>query len=125
MSGLDQKGTHFPNGIDVDQGELFIGDVAVTASAADLNRITGTLTGSLVFDPASLATVTGAISSGITVTGAALGDYVLVSAPYDLAGVIAHAYVSAANTVKIALFNATAGTVDLASGTWKVLVMKG
>lgn len=86
---------------------------------------TAVVNGTSVFDPASLATYNGTTSSAITVTGAALGDYVLVSAPYDQAGIIANGYVTAANTVKITLFNATAGTVDLASGTWKIKVLKG
>ncbi|MNN85667.1 hypothetical protein D3C81_2029860 [compost metagenome] len=78
-----------------------------------------------MFDPASLTTYTGTASSGITVTGAALGDFVMVTAPYDLTGIIASGTVSAANTVKITVFNATAGTIDLASGTWKIKVLKG
>lgn len=91
----------------------------------DIDLFTDVLNSTTIFDPASLATVTGGLSSAITVTGAALGDYVIVAAPYDLAGVIASGYVSAANAVKIALFNSTAGTVDLASGTWKIKVLKG
>ena len=39
MSGLDQKGTKFPNGIDVPAGKLFIDEVAVTSSAAELNLL--------------------------------------------------------------------------------------
>jgi hypothetical protein len=92
--------------------------VAQTLYSAVINATT-------VFDPASLATVTGALSSGITVTGAALGDIVQVSAPYDLQGIIAQGFVSAANTIKISLFNPTAGTIDLASGTWKIKVLRG
>lgn len=91
----------------------------------DKDLFTNVINATTTFDPASLATYTGSTSSGITVTGAAIGDFVLVSAPYDLAGVIASGYVSAANTVKITVFNATAGTVDLASGTWKIKVLKG
>lgn len=86
---------------------------------------TEVLNGSTVFDPASLATITGTTSSGITVTGAALGDFVMVSSSLDQGGVIANGYVSAANTVKITVFNTTAGTVDLASSTWKIKVLKG
>lgn len=86
---------------------------------------TNVLNATTTFDPASLTTYTGTTSSGISVTGAALGDFVIVSAPYDLAGVIARGYVSAVDTVKITLFNATAGTIDLASGTWKIKVLKG
>jgi len=82
------------------------------------------LDGSLVFDPGSLVDGAGETSSAITVTGAALGDYVLVSAPYDLQGITATAYVSATDTVKIRLQNETTGTIDLASGTWKVRVIE-
>lgn len=41
MSGLDQKGTYFPNGINVPEGKTFIDGVAVTPSAAELNIING------------------------------------------------------------------------------------
>jgi hypothetical protein len=41
MSGLDQKGTKFPGGVNVDAGELFIADVAVTSTAAELNKLDG------------------------------------------------------------------------------------
>ena len=44
MSALDGKGTKFPNGINVDVGELFIADVAMTKTAAQLNDV-ATLTG--------------------------------------------------------------------------------
>jgi hypothetical protein len=80
------------------------------------------LTGSATWNPGSLADGDGETSPAITVTGAALGDFVQVSAPHDLQGVIAVGYVSAANTVKIRLQNESGGVVDLASGTWKVAV---
>lgn len=83
-----------------------------------------TLNGTIVWDPGSLADGAGETSSGITVTGAAFGDYVMVSAPYDLQGIIASAYVSASNTVKIRIQNETTGVLDLASGTWKVRVIR-
>lgn len=41
MSALDGKGTKFPNGINVDKDELFIADVAVTTTAAELNLLDG------------------------------------------------------------------------------------
>jgi hypothetical protein len=53
-----------------------------------------------------------------------LGDFVLVSAPYDLQGITCNGYVSAANAVKIRIQNETGGTIDLASGTWKAKVLK-
>lgn len=80
------------------------------------------LTGTVVWNPASLADGAGETSAAITVTGAALGDFVQVSAPYDLQGILATAYVSAANTVRIRIQNETGGVIDLASGTWRVAV---
>ncbi len=77
-----------------------------------------------VWNPGSVASGSGALSSAVTVTGAALGDFVMVAAPYDLQGLTATAYVSAANTVKIRLDNVTGGAVSLGSGTWRVRVVK-
>lgn len=82
------------------------------------------LSTTITFDPPSLATGAFALSSGITVTGAALGDSVELYPPYDTDGVIHQASVSAANTIKIALFNANTATKDLASGTWGVVVKR-
>lgn len=78
----------------------------------------------ITFDPPSLTTGAFAVSSGITVTGAALGDAVELYPPYDLQGIIAQAAVSAANTIKISLTSCNTGTVDLASGTWGVVVKR-
>jgi len=41
MSGLDGKGTYFPNGINLDEGDLRIAGTAVSASAAELNILDG------------------------------------------------------------------------------------
>lgn len=80
------------------------------------------LEGSATWDPGDLADGAGETSSSITVTGAALSDYVVASAPYDLQGITANAYVDATNSVKIRLQNETGGNVNLASGTWRVMV---
>lgn len=81
--------------------------------------------GTLVWDPGDLADGAGETSSGITVTGAALGDFVLVAAPYDLQDLIATAYVQATNTIEIRIQNENAGAnVNLASGTWAVKVIE-
>ncbi len=77
--------------------------------------------GSATIDPASLIDAAGATAT-ITVTGAALGDFAIVSAPYDLQGLTVTAYVSAANTVSVRIQNESGATVDLASGTWKAVV---
>jgi hypothetical protein len=61
----------------------------------------------------------------ITVTGAALGDYVLAtSLSIDIADLQLTADVTAANTVTAVLSNSTGGAIDLASCTVRVLVMQ-
>ena len=82
------------------------------------------LYGTITWDPANLVDGAGETSNSITVTGAALGDYVVVAAPYDLQGMICSGYVSASNTVKIRVQNESGGAIDLASGVWKVKVTK-
>lgn len=77
-----------------------------------------------VVDPASLATVSGALTAAITVTGAALGDRVELFPPADMQGVMAFGFVSAANAVKISFFNPLGTTIDLASGTWTIHVIR-
>jgi len=79
---------------------------------------------SQVWNPASMLNATGLTSPNFTVTGAAFGDVVHPIAPYTLAGVTATAYVSAANTANIRLHNGTGSAVDLASGTWNVIVIR-
>ena len=76
------------------------------------------------FNPISLADGEGVSSSGIYVVGANFGDFVLVSAPYSLTGLICTAYVANTNYVQIRLQNETGGTVDLADGVWKIKVIK-
>ncbi|HZC82319.1 MAG TPA: hypothetical protein VE222_11520 [Nitrospiraceae bacterium] len=79
--------------------------------------------GTFTYDPASAADGVGATTT-VTVTGAAVGDFVLVANGVDLQGITITAYVSAANTVAIRLQNESGGTLDLASSTWKLLVLK-
>jgi hypothetical protein len=59
----------------------------------------------------------------IAVPGVVLGDIVLgFSFGVDKAGVVCHAYVSAANVVTLRLQNESGSTVDLASTTVKVII---
>lgn len=76
------------------------------------------------WNPGAIANASGASSSALTVTGAALGDFAVVAAPYDLQGVQATAYVNAANSAIIRLNNLTGASVTLASGSWRVRVIK-
>lgn len=62
-------------------------------------------------------------SQTVTVTGAATGDHVLVTAPSLEAGGIATGYVSAADTVTVLVSNFSGGALDPASQDFIVLVI--
>lgn len=81
------------------------------------------ISGTVTFDPPSLTT--GAFAEAdVTVTGAALGDSIQLFPPYDTQGIIYQGSVQSANTVTIALTSCNSGTVDLASGSWGVVVWR-
>lgn len=87
--------------------------------------ITNVLTATSTINFASIPANTTADSSGITVTGAAVGDAVFVGVPAAIeSGIVVTGYVSAANTVKVRAANVTAGAVDPASGSFKVVVVQ-
>lgn len=81
------------------------------------------LRGSATYDPASLVDGSG-VTTTVTVTGAVVGDLVIASFSNDLQGIVLTAYVSAANTVSVRFQNETTATIDLASGTLRVRVMR-
>jgi hypothetical protein len=61
----------------------------------------------------------------VAVPGVALGDMVLsASLAVDVAGLIVTAYVSAANTVSIRFQNETGASVNLASSTLRLVVVR-
>ena len=61
----------------------------------------------------------------VAVPGVALGDMVLsASLAVDVAGLIVEAYVSAADTVSIRFQNETGGSVNLASSTLRLVVVR-
>lgn len=98
----------------------------LTAFLADMTAIraslAGILTGSATYDLASLIDGAGATTT-ISVPGAALGDFVMVSHSLDLQGITVTGYVSAADTVSVRFQNETGGTLDIASGTIRAVVM--
>lgn len=81
------------------------------------------LNGSATVDPGNIA-AGGTETHNITVTGAVLGDYAVPSFSLSLQGLVMTAYVSAADTVTVVLFNPTGGAIDLASGTMRARVLK-
>ena len=61
----------------------------------------------------------------VTVAGVALGDMVIgASLGVDLVGLTVTGYVSAANTVKFRIQNESEATVDLASATMKIVIVR-
>jgi hypothetical protein len=77
-------------------------------------------------DSASVGSgATGAATDTVTVPGVALGDMVIgMSVGVSEAGIVRRAYVSAANTVTIATDNLTGSSVDLASTTIKLAIVR-
>lgn len=84
--------------------------------------LAGIISGSATYDLASLVDGAGATTT-VTATGAALGDFALVSHSLDLQGISCTAWVSATNTVSVRFQNETTGTLDIASGTIRVRVL--
>lgn len=80
-------------------------------------------TATATVDPGSLALGASSTAATITVTGAVMGDFVSASFSNSLAGIVIHAWVSAADTVSYYFTNQN-GTnpLDLASGTLTVRV---
>ena len=75
-------------------------------------------------NPSSLADGAGQTVQVTGVVGATLGDWVLISAPYDLQDITVTGYVQANDIVEIRIQNESGSTVDLASGVWRILVIK-
>lgn len=76
-------------------------------------------------DLANAATGSGTFaSSDVTVTGAALGDFVVVSLGVDTVDAAVIGAVTAANIVTVTLLNNTAGAVNLASTTVRIVVLQ-
>ena len=91
--------------------------------AGDGNTITKVLSGSASLDFPEIAAVSQADLT-ITVTGAAVGDEVIMALPAaPAAGLVFNAFVSAANTVTVRASNITAAPVNAAAATYGVIVI--
>ena len=60
----------------------------------------------------------------ITVTGAAVGDFVLLAPGVDMAESVAYGYVRAADTVEVTIAHVGGDVTNLASSTWSGVVLK-
>lgn len=83
----------------------------------------GSIDGSVTYDPPSLLDGQGT-TTDVTVAGARVGDFVFVSFSNDVQSIILSAFVNTSNNVKVRFQNETGGTIDLASGTLRVRVVK-
>jgi hypothetical protein len=82
------------------------------------------LSGAVTFDPPSMTTGGFATSAAIPIVGIALGDSIDLYPPYSTQGIIYQATPSSAGNMIINLFNASAGTLDLVSGSWGYVVKR-
>ena len=82
-----------------------------------------TLDGSVAWNPGEIADGDEEVQA-VTVTGAALGDFVLVSFSLDVIDLAITGAVTAANTVTAQLNNNTGGALDLGAGTVYARVFK-
>lgn len=94
----------------------------VTSSAVRYT-MAKTLVGSAALNFPSTATRVGSDLT-ITVTGATTNDFVIVNPPAVSANTCYTAWVSSANTVTVRFNNYSGGTVDPASATFRVTVLK-
>lgn len=77
------------------------------------------------FDAANAAVGSGTFAStDIAITGAALGDFVLCSLAIDSIDTVVTAQVTATDVVTVTVLNNTAGAVNLASATLRLVVLK-
>ena len=74
------------------------------------------------WDPGSINNGSSATSNDITVTGAVFGNIIVVGPPYDLAGVVMQARITAAGFAKIRLQNNSGSAYAPGSGSWKIIV---
>lgn len=122
------------DGADATLGIVTADDVAAPAGSIDeLTVTTGLIMGDTInlilkqLQTIALADIAAAASASptITVTGAVVGDFVIVNAPSTIpAGFIVRGYVSGADTVTLRLYNASSSTLVGASHDFSVLVVR-
>ena len=93
-------------------------------SIANIAKITEIDCYTVNVNPAAL-TVDTSVTTLFAAAQAAVGDFCLAAAPYDLVDLTATAYVANAGNVELVISQSpSAANVDLAAGLWKVLLIK-
>jgi hypothetical protein len=93
---------------------------------SDGTTVTKIYKGTVAVNPASIGD-NDIGTTTVTITGAVVGDIVLMCPPTAglTAGLMAGvAYVSAADTVKLSIANCSGGAVDEASATWSYILIR-
>ena len=117
MESIKQRLAKLANKNDAKELRPLLEQVLVT-----LQGVTGVLSGSATWDADSIADGDEEAKE-VTVTGAALGDFVLVSASIVTTDLALTAQVTAADTVTCLLLNNTGGAINLGSMTVYVSVI--
>jgi hypothetical protein len=98
--------------------QQFVREGSYAAYGSGITESVTSITATL--DPNSLAPDANDILT-VAFAGAALGDEIVVIAPYDLQNIEVHAYVQSAGVCKVILHKAGSGAVNLASGSWRLI----
>jgi len=110
-------------------GENYTPVISTSDSISKMDQVvidffTETLVGSKGQDWAAIGDGSSA-ATGVTVTGCAVGDYATASMDQPIPdGMVLSAVVTAANTVRVTLYNRSGATQDIASGTLRVMTRK-
>jgi len=94
-------------------------------TARQFQSLVNVLYASATVDPADIAAA-GESTTSVTVAGVALGDAVIAFPGVDVStgGITFSLAVTAANTIKIMWSNASGDHINLASSTWRFLVLR-
>ena len=92
----------------------------VLAGAGAISPVVDTSVSIVVGALVQAGQATAGTAINVAVTGAALGDSVVVFPPAAMQGLLHSASVPAAGSVALALVNTTPGTVTLGTATWGV-----
>lgn len=85
-------------------------------------RLKGIIYETSTINPGSLNDGAGSTHS-VTVTGAALGDHVIAVPAADMIDTVWSASVISSNTVEVRIQNESLSTRDIASSTWKFIIL--
>jgi len=88
-----------------------------------MRSVYGVFKGEATYNPSSLSDGTGETTT-VAVAESVLGDFAVASFSLDLQGITMTAYVSAKSVVSVRFQNESGGTINLASGTLSVFIIK-